>query len=54
MSEIPKPRDPREASTTPAQLDADVAAVLGETPGTLKEEADQLRRAHDIVHAALQ
>ncbi|MFV8380063.1 hypothetical protein HW450_00200 [Corynebacterium hindlerae] len=50
----PIPRDPRQPKITPAQLDDAVAEVLSEPAATVQEEAEQLARAHDIVHEALQ
>lgn len=50
----PLPRDPRRPSTTPEEVTAAVEAILSEPADTLKDEAEQLARAHDIVHRALQ
>lgn len=50
----PIPRDPRKPATTPESIDDAVAQVLSEPTSSLKEEAEALARAHDIVHNALQ
>lgn len=50
----PIPHDPRKPKFTPAEVDEAVAQVLSEPTTTLKEEAEALARAHDIVHNALQ
>ncbi|MBI9000360.1 hypothetical protein M0E87_10655 [Corynebacterium sp. CCM 9185] len=50
----PLPGDPGASRMTPEQLATSLDAVLGEAPATLAEEADQLTRAHQILHDALQ
>ena len=50
----PTPGDPAEPRTTPEQLETSLRGVLGEETATLTEEADQLARAHQILHDALQ
>ncbi|MEJ5927356.1 hypothetical protein WG915_01840 [Corynebacterium sp. H128] len=54
MAITPVPRDPRQPTTTPEDIDQAVAEVLGEPTSSLKEEAEQLAQAHEIVHKALQ
>ncbi|MDU0477624.1 hypothetical protein QVA66_00020 [Staphylococcus chromogenes] len=50
----PKPHDPRALRVTPEEVERQVTEILGESPSTLAEEAEQLARAHDVVHNALQ
>ncbi|WP_169747265.1 hypothetical protein [Corynebacterium epidermidicanis] len=50
----PVPHDPRQPQFTPEKVDAEVATILNEPTSTLVEEAEQLARAHEVVHQALQ
>ena len=44
----------RAPAVSPADVDKQVAEILGEPAGTLAEEAAQLERAHAVLHRALQ
>ncbi|MCK7674612.1 hypothetical protein [Corynebacterium pygosceleis] len=50
----PRPGDHTVTRITPEQLGESLDAVLGEQASTLAQEADQLTRAHQILHDALQ
>lgn len=51
---VVKPHDPRQPRTTPEQVQETLTEILGEEHSTLREEADQLRRAHEVLYEALQ
>ncbi len=48
-----KPHDFR-AVKGPAEIDAEVAEILGEDAADLAAEVDQLDRAHNVLRDALQ
>mgnify|MGYP006867862026 FL=1 len=48
-----KPHDFR-AVKEPAEIDADVAKILGENAADLAAEVDQLDSAHNVLRDALQ
>lgn len=50
----PKPRDPRAPRVSAEDLTRSVEAILAEPAEDLAAEADQLSRAHAVLHDALQ
>lgn len=50
----PIPRDPRQLSTTPDQVDQKVAEILNQPTSDLAEEYAQLDAAHLVLRDALQ
>ncbi|WP_342319682.1 hypothetical protein [Corynebacterium mayonis] len=50
---IPIPQDPRKAQVDAAAVTEEVNAVLSAPSGSLREEAELLRRAHEVLHRAL-
>lgn len=50
----PKPRDPRAPRVSAEDLTRAVEAILAEPVEDLAAEADQLSRAHAVLHDALQ
>lgn len=51
---VPLPQDPRRTRVSPADVEKQLNAILGENPASLAEETDQLERAHAVLHEALQ
>jgi len=50
----PTPRDPRQPRVDGGAVTQQVREILDEPASTLREELDQLTRAHDVLHGALQ
>lgn len=50
----PVPHDPRQPRVTPEEVAAQVNEILSEDAEDLAAEADQLSRAHAVLHEALQ
>lgn len=49
----PKPRDPRAAHVDGGAITAKVNEILAAETSTLREEAEVLSRAHDVLRGAL-
>lgn len=56
MSPVPAPvpHDPRAPRVSPEELSRRVEEALGAEASTLREELEQLNRAHDLLNDALQ
>ncbi|WP_291313518.1 hypothetical protein [Corynebacterium sp. UBA2622] len=50
----PVPHDPRAPRIDGDTLSAQIRDILAEPSGSLREELDQLTRAHVVLHEALQ
>ena len=51
---VPVPHDPRAPRVSPEELSRRVEEALGAEAATLREELEQLNRAHDLLNDALQ
>ncbi|MGP6173330.1 hypothetical protein [Corynebacterium sp. A21] len=51
---VVKPHDPRQFRITPEQVKSGLDTIFSEEPADLSEEAEQLRRAHEVLYDALQ
>ncbi|WP_181896860.1 hypothetical protein [Corynebacterium senegalense] len=51
---VPVPHDPRAPRVSPEELSRRVEETLGTEEPTLREELEQLNRAHDLLNDALQ
>lgn len=54
LPRAPKPQDPTQPSTSPAEVTAAVERILSEPVDTLAAEAEQLEAAHRVLNDALQ